>query len=84
VWRVAASTLLPVSDEEISFQIQQPLKLGHFVQHRQGRATLNDQERRQPGARGAETDSLVGTVDHQLDRTVDCEWCPDRHGRQSS
>ena len=44
--RVAASALLPVANQKVPFEIQQALKLRHLVQQRQGRAALDDQQRR--------------------------------------
>ena len=37
VWRIAAPPLLPVTDEEVFFQVEKSLKLGHLVQQRDSR-----------------------------------------------
>src|SRR5262249_42712789 len=68
--RVAASALLPVADEEILFQVEQPLKLSDLVQDGQTRAPLNDEQRRKPSLRGTHSDFLPGAVDVELRRLV--------------
>jgi len=79
-WRVTASSLIPVTDEEVLLQIQQALKLCHFVQHGQGRAALHDEERRKILACRADADALAGTVDVQRGRSVNGRRCLDSHG----
>jgi hypothetical protein len=41
--RGPTASLLPIAHQEVSFQIQTSLKLGHFVQHGKSRPGLNDQ-----------------------------------------
>jgi hypothetical protein len=77
--RITASSLLPVTDEEVLFQIQQALKLWHFVQQRQGRAALHDEERRKTLACRADADSLAGAVDIQRDGFIDGQQYFRRH-----
>lgn len=57
--RGPASSLIPVRDEEILFQLQKALKLRDFVQHRQGGAALDDEQWRESRACGAEANALT-------------------------
>src|SRR5947207_14735786 len=68
---ITAPPLLPVSHQEVTLEIEKPLKLADLVQQRQARATLNDQQRRPSFPFGAETDALAGAVDVEIDRSVD-------------
>src|SRR5262245_43721829 len=72
--RVTAAPLFPVRDQELAFEMQQPLKLADLVQQRQARTGLNDQQRRASVAFGAEADALARVVDVEIDGSVS------RHG----
>jgi hypothetical protein len=73
VRRIAAAPLFPVADQEITLEIEQPLKLPDLVQEGQAWATLDDLHRRPSVVfGGAEMYRLAGAVDVEVDRSVNC------------